>query len=88
MSARAHFGKYVPCSRRMYCANSCFSKSVRSTVSGDEGAAISRGVMSEMPLPVIENCMARDGARLAFIIHTNAQIVSRCFRLSASAMHV
>ncbi len=53
MSARAHFGKYVPCSRRMYCANSCFSRSVRSTVSGDEGAAISRGVMSEMPLPVI-----------------------------------
>ena len=26
-TASAHFGKYVPCSWRMYCANSCFSMS-------------------------------------------------------------
>lgn len=68
---RAHFGKYMPCSRRMYCAKSCFSRSVRSTVSVDEGAAISRKAMS-VSVATPAQVIGMDGAQLpslAFIIH-------------------
>src|SRR6266702_5046385 len=40
----AHFGKYVPCSWRIYCANSCLSRSLRSICSagGGESETISQ----------------------------------------------